>query len=241
MKDGLEFLKHAGTQEVFQVMNNFPQYPFFFLIELLWSCHVVKKSISTKKSENDSMLNRILQLMLCFLVSLVMTFAGRELSAQVFHKTSPISSKPILIPIFCGVYALMFLTPYDIFFKISSLLYYFTALFQGINEMRIFLRIIEWSKTKDFIYTNTSFGLYFGILIVEFKYIVELCMRKFYHGKRTSITTFWQITKNALIVFTYYIAINYGEISKENRNLKIPEILMGLAMGILNASAILSD
>lgn len=239
-KDKLKFLENAGTLEVFKFMNNSPQYPFFFIVESLWCCYLVKKSITAKKNSHKRHVNQIFQIILSFLVAFVMTFTSREITSNVFHKPSPLVTNKLQLPIFIAIGVLMLVSPYDVFFKLTNLLYYFLGLFQGINEMRIFLRIIEWSNKPKFPYKNTAFGIAYGIMMVEFKYIVELCMRKFIHGSKTNLTTKWQIFKNAILCSIYYLAITVGEIDKKYRNQKLPEILLGFSIGIFNSAAILS-
>lgn len=238
IKKFIDTLKNSGTKEVFLMINNAPQYPLFSTIEAIWCCCVVRRSMMYCNGEKST-IKKYFQLFLGIIISFVMAFAPREITSNVFHKPSPIANNKYQILIFLVVANLIFFTP--IFYKLIHILYYFIAMLQGFNEMRLFLRILEWSKNRKFIYRNTHFGIIYGIIILESKYIIELCMRKFINGRRTSVTTFWQISKNALFAFVYYIAMKVGEISIKQKVNKVPQLVLGLAIAIVNASAVLSN
>ena len=233
------YLQNAGPKEVFRLINDSNQFPFFFVIQAIWCCYVMKKSYNQSKKTDQSAQKNFAKLNFCFLVALVMTFSSRELVAVITKRNaSPIRSKPLQIPIFVLIFALMNFIPFDIIFKIVDVMYYFLGLLQGFNQMRLFLRVIEYSKKGNLYQTNfQSYFIATGAII--FEYVIECSMRRIIRTSPTKVSNGRAIIRTVLICLIYVCALNAELIAPYITKNHLADVLFGAALGISNAAIIL--
>lgn len=225
-----EDFRGGGFKDVYKLVFGSPQFPFWFTIQAIWSCYAVRLSLM-KKAQTGALVWKQL------ISSALLTFLPRELFAFLFHKLSPILHNPSIIGIFFAVFALFAYSPMDIFYKITSVLYYFVGLMQGLNQARLFSLIVR--STKNY---NSLQMVAVAILFVVLDQMLEILLRTLLtKGEETKVSNRLTIFRTAIISLLFWLITHKNPLSKYIGvyQIYIPALIYSFVLGLLNSSAIL--
>ena len=170
---------NAIFDTLYELLFKEPQYPFFTLVQMIWSLYQIRSYFFTDPTLKEKKILSIIQAGFAI-------FLPRYLASFFFRIRAPLSRNPEQMYSFLYILCLFYLTPHDLFMKILSNRYilFILALIQGINETRflqmgyrnskysdfqiIFLILIIFSSSIPyFCYSNTSFFSFSIFILVS--------------------------------------------------------------------------
>ena len=238
IKGSCSFLSTAGTKEVYNTIYKTRQFPVFFVIQTLWCCYLAKKSFLFSEKPKQTQEKKILRLILQFILALVLVFSSREIVAILTKKKSPLKSNPKQMFVFIIIFALFNFIPYEIFYRIIDVFYYFLGLLQGINQMRLFIHTVSYSNTGH-IYQTYGMKYILATISIIFEYVVESSMRRIMKTKETNVSNNKVIIKTIFICILYVAFLHAQAIKKYLMKDHLLDVLFGAILGISNAAVIL--
>lgn len=220
----------SGYKELYKSIFGTPQFPFWFALQAIWSCYVVHRSTNHNKKTFTLLMRNLL-------ISALMSFAPRELFAYLFHKRSPILHNPVSFFIFFGIYLSIALCPYDIIYKILSVLYYFIGFLQGANQNRFFTLIFRIQKEISQLYL-----IPIAMLFTTMDQLIELIFRPILDGEETKMSNITTIIRTWIFSFVFYISTyqNFATDFIGKYDIHITALVLSFALGLFNAAAILN-
>ncbi|KAH0788825.1 hypothetical protein GPJ56_007507 [Histomonas meleagridis] len=162
-----------------------------------------------------------------------MTFLPREIFAYISHKKSPTTSNPLILAIFGGVFVAMTLSPFDIFYKLTRLLYYFLGILQGINQTRLYTLILRTTQ----ILGNRS--LVIALTFATMDQVLEIITRPLLGGQETRMSNITTVIRNLIFSSVYYASTHKTPFTKYigyHRHY-IPALILAFITGTSNATA----
>ncbi|KAK8885641.1 hypothetical protein M9Y10_041093 [Tritrichomonas musculus] len=209
-----------GYLIVFDSLFNSPQYYFWSTIQALWVLYVVHRSYRIFPKTYSRYVNQ-------FVLGLLMTFGGREISAMKIGDESPLKLNPYTPIIFGILFILYELTPYDIFYIIINRLFYFLGLLQGSNQARYFVYLS--SKLPQ--------DIPVVFLCALFDQLTERYLRLLFGGRGTPISDVNTIIRNLIFCCFYFGITNQGMISDllGLYDIQFPALFLAAITGFFNA------
>lgn len=221
---------NEGYLNLYEMIFKPPQFPYWFILQAIWSCYVVHRSTKELKKTFSLWLRNLL-------ISAMMSFAPRELYAYLFHKLSPLMKNPSMLLTFFAIYLTMSFCPYDLFYKIVNILYYFIGFLQGANQTRFFTLILRIQKDVSPFYL-----ILIAMLFTTMDQIIELIFRPILNGEETKMSNISTILRTCLFSFIFYLTTYQNFITKYigKYNIHITALILVFTLGLFNAAAILN-
>ena len=203
------------TNDLFNLMFKSPQYPFWFYVQTLWSCYVVRKSCSKKKK---SVFLFIKNFVLCFM----MIFLQRELFGLFINVTTPLQKNFSIFYIYSFIFVVFFLIPFNFNSIILSLFFVFITFLYGFNQARIFTLVLR-NAPRDFDpFQLLPLCIIFGILDQFF----EFFFRPLLSGNDTKLSN----EKTMFISIILFIFLLRFDDSSHSRFF----LYLGYSLGLFN-------
>ena len=217
-----------GYIDLYRIIFGTPQFPCWFTLQAIWSCYVVHRSTQYHKKTLSLLIYNLL-------ISALMSFAPRELFAYLFQKNSPIINNPSMLLIFLGIYFAIALCPYNIVYKILSVLYYFIGFLQGANQTR-FLTLIIRIQISPFYLISVA------ILFTVMDQLIELVFRQIMDRDETMMSNISTLIRTCLFSLIFYLSTYQNYITKfiGKYDIHITALILAFALGLFNAAAILN-
>lgn len=212
-----------GYLEYYKFLYGTSQFPYWFLIQAVFSCYVVNKTIENIRKTK---LLYAQQLLTAFL----MTFMPREIFAHMFKKLSPIKHNPQSIIIFLGIYSLMCIPQ---IYKIINFFAKIVGMGQGVNIARFFtlaLRNIKGIPVQLILPASVIFSVMDQLINLLFRTVykqkdAEICNKNTILRASIINTIFWLFTHRNY--FTQYIGIH---------SLHFSALILALALSTSNST-----
>lgn len=216
----INFFFSEGYLIIFDTLFNSPQYYFWSTIQVLWVLYVLHRSYRIFPKTYSRYVNQ-------FVLGLLMTFGGREISAMKIGVESPLRQYPFTSIIFGVLFILYELAPYDIFYTIINRFYYFLGLLQGSNQARFFVYLSN--KLSD----NVSVIF----LCALFDQLTERYLRSIFGGRGTPISDVNTIIRNLIFYSFYYGITHEGAISDffGLYDIQFPALFLASIAGFFNS------
>lgn len=179
----------SGTT-VYKLVFGTAPFPFWIVIQILWSVYVVQHSYHHKKRSN-------LQILYELIVSFTMSFATKEAIAICFEKSSPIANHPLSIIIYLFIFSFFEL------FNLSSKLHqtgldFAIEFLQSFNQMRLFTLILRTVHSFDGVPL-----LIIALIFASLDQILEFIFRIALKGGETGGSN-WKTISSLYIFFCIY-------------------------------------
>jgi hypothetical protein len=132
-----------------------------------------------------------------------MVFASREVSAFLFKRPSPVAENSLLIPIFLGIFLAMTIDPWELLYKIVTLigLNNLTGLIEGFNRVRYFTLILRAIRSVSY-WRKVQIGLTL-VLLDQF---IEILLRWLFGGEATPLSSPGSIFFTTIVLGGYILA-----------------------------------
>lgn len=175
---------------VYKLVFGTAPFPFWTVVQILWSVYVVQHSYHFKKRTS-------LQILYELVVSFIMVFATREMAAICFDKPSPIAHHPLSIVIFLFVFSLFEL------FNLSSKLHqtgidFAIQFLQSFNQLRLFTLFLRTVHLFDGVPL-----LAISLILSSLDQILEFIFRYSFKGNETGGSN-WKTISSLYIFFSIY-------------------------------------
>lgn len=175
---------------IYKIVFGTPPFPFWVLIQILWSVYIVQHSYHNKARSKSQILYELA-------VSFTMTFVTKEVIAICFDKSSPILSHPLSIVIFLLIFSIFE------YFNLSSKLHksgldFAIGFLQSLNQMKLFTLILRTVHVFD----GVSL-LFVALIFASFDQIIEFIFRFSSKGNETGGSN-WKTLFSMYALFSIY-------------------------------------
>ena len=225
-----KFLYSVVYAEVYKLVFGTKPFPFWFIVNCLWGCHIVHLSQRRRKLISRFVIN--------YVISFCVVFVSRELYAFVMRKPSPIASNPISLLIHLACVILYEVSPRSLFYKCASVGEYFLGMFEGMYQMR----------TLCFGLRNISLMRGFGAFILSVIWttldqMVMFVLRMISRGTASRVSGFWYWLRSVAIFTCYWMLTHENKWSKIFGTWPVMRmaLLFCLIQGISNTVALVTS
>lgn len=228
-------LVHKGPKNIHRVINESPIFPFFFLVQALWSCYVVKLSRFKKLNSNY-------YICLMFLSSLLLTFVPSILLHLLFDFKLELLEYKSEIVFFSIIFVSINWFPYDLFFKITNYFYYFLALFYGIRQERFYVGTFKRLKVRKY-HENDLYLYVFASSLTSLDFLIGIVYSRLTDGMDRKICSFISIFRTFVFCFLHYLLTNENAITKYISLYSDPfaDVMLAFLLGTFNARTTLYE
>lgn len=206
------------------------QFPYWFALQCVWCCYVVRHSCQRQPRTALSALRQLL-------VSASMTFAARELFTFIYSRPSQIRQHPVSLAIFAGVFAAVTFSPSDIAYKALGFGAHFIASFQALNLMRFFTRMFRMVKSLG----QKKLFVVLGLSVLD--QILEIVLRGFVAGVETRLSNMQSLLITVTVLLAWFLGTQRNPLTKwigiydERFAALVLGTVLGFANGLLGAAA----
>lgn len=216
-----DYLFNKGYLNIYVLLFSSPQYPLFFLVQVIWSIYVIFKNTENQKKDKKWLIKN-------FISTFLMVFLPREIAAVFMHRKHPILANYKQFPIFAVIFFIINYSPKDIIPKILSYFEYFIGLLQGINHVRFFNLLMRNSSNYSAMYRLTI-----SFLLTTFDIVIEMLTminKKDHKSSRHS---------NFIILYVTFMAFGFFYFTTNVLNYEIywPYLIVTLIIGSLHGAA----
>jgi hypothetical protein len=222
----------GGYIPIYRLIFRPAQFPIWSTVQAFWCCRIVHASMRNQPRSTSNLIRQ-------FLLSAAMTFGPRELYARCFEHPSPLYGDYRLFLVFLGIFALIHVIPYDIFYKITSffVVHYFLGLLQGFNQARFFALILRLEKNDSPLMLLIAVSLLIG------DQVIEVLGRILTRGEVTHMSNGANIFRTVIFSTAFWMATHRSRFSRYigKWNVQVAGLVLGFALGIANASTIIGS
>ena len=221
----------SGYKTLYKPIFGTPQFPFWLIIQCLYSCYVVHRSFLRKPRTPPMIVKQIV-------VSFCMVFLPREIFAFMFSKLSPIIHNPLSIVCFVLVALAMNFFPFDVFYKATNSMYSLLGLLMGLNQTRFFTLILRSVKGMSSV-KLVPIALLFTVM----DQLIEISLRTLFKGNETKMSNLTTVFRTSVFSGVFWLATHDNLLSPYigRYQIYVPALILGLVLGIANGTAILNN
>jgi hypothetical protein len=221
-----EFMK-GGYHEIYKYIFGSPQWPFWFVVQCVWSCYVVRRSCSR---QSRTVMNCVKQIF----VACLMTFGSRELFGFLWKRPSPIRTHPEALGIFSVVFFVMTFSPFNVVFKVITFATLPLGLAQSFNVMRYYTLMHRAAKTLDRL-NRLPVSVGFAVL----DQVLEILLRGFLSGVETRLSNGQSVIITSFATVGWWLSTRRTKFTKwvGLHDANLSALVAGFILGVANSAS----
>ena len=204
-----------GYLHSYSLIFSLPQFPLFFLTQVIWSIYVVfqsKKKPATTKSK-----------IIGFIQSFLMIFLPKEVAALYLHRKSALFSNLKQFPIFVAIFIIINYSPDNLIPQFLNYFQYIFGFLQGLNHVRFFNLIFRNTDTN-----NVFFKFLVSTTFANFDILIEIAFRMVLKTTKTNNSNLLVLVVSIIYYAIFTILTSYLDYS-----IYIPYIFLSILIGSL--------
>jgi hypothetical protein len=217
---------NGGYETVAGFVFGSVQWPYWMLVQSVWSCVVVHRAALRDPRKLSHWLRQLL-------IAALMTFVPRELCALLLRMKSPVLEHPLSLVAFLATHAAIGLSPRDIVYRTLTFLHHLLSLAQAFNVIRLFRLIF---RRLGSVPVRRRMTVAIGFSVMDQAIAI--------FGSRIFRLAATKLASTATIIITASVCIAHWVLTNRNRfsttlgfyNERFAALIVGFVMALINSA-----